>query len=313
MDFEAVLLPLGTDAANRNKYQEFSGYLLKLQNGKNYSSILLDCGNKYCASLDIVNPENLELIILSHHHLDHTLYLGLLVKRLRKWGRKKPLSIVCHDYTWKKIKWLILLLNFGIPSFIKHISIPIPMSKPYLRTRKKKATTNYSRVFNLNYQFSAENFVMKIKASPAIHTRGTLAYRLKIYVNSNSNRFLDLVYCPDTSFSSDHLIEFAKNTSYWLLDSTFRREYIDHEYTKFKENKRGGEISGHSCPYYSGKLCEKANASIYVIIHYFWERFAEKYKNTERNLMKRAQKSFSGALIVAKELEPILLKLKKEK
>jgi ribonuclease BN (tRNA processing enzyme) len=317
-DFSMQLLPLGTCAANRTSYQDYSGYLLKFGDATTQYQILLDCGSKRVLDFDQVDPKRLKVIILSHSHLDHTHYIGKLIQKLVSYGRVALLTIIAHPNTIKVVNKIIKLWNQRkIPEFVRFTPIKLTIHDPYLRNPKKKCQTDLTQVANLDpISFDLGNnhaIKMQISATPALHTTSSIATKLEFDFTDPQQqeqwKKVNLVYSPDTSFKSDYLVEFAQNADYWLLDTTYHRAILDKAYEKYLKKKWRGEIHGHSSPEYSAMLCEKAKVKHYVIIHYFWKRFTKNFNEIEPTLLKLAGQFYHGNIIVTKELVPIELRV----
>ncbi|MBD3354163.1 MAG: MBL fold metallo-hydrolase [Candidatus Lokiarchaeota archaeon] len=306
-DFSAIMLPLGTRAGVIPvKHAEATAFLLKIIEEDSEYQILFDAGSKRILNKEFINPAKIIAVFLSHAHLDHTMYLGRFLRFLRRSGRKKPLYIYCHNNGWKSLKWWIRLFCCRIPEFVYHIPIDLEIYNPYLKTHKKDCKTDLTQISKLKALKIGKHLIMNIRAAPALHCVSSVAYRINI---RGDREHLDFVFSPDTSYNSMHLIPFAKNAMYWLLDSAFAKEIIDERYDRFLEHKRGGEIVCHSGPYYSGKLCQQANVGTYIMIHYIWNRYTEKFEDTENALTTRAKRTFDGNIIVSFDLVLITLKL----
>ena len=322
MGYSSELFPLGTNAANKSPFQTYSGYLVNiLQDADLFKQVLLDVGNLRCVDFEYIHPKKLTAVFISHTHFDHTRYLGKLINKLAKLGRKEPLILYMHKNALKKMKVLIIFSNRRkIPEFVQFELIKFNLDKPYLKYKqlKKKCKTNYETIVSMKDLSIAPTLKMKIFVAPAKHSDSSVAYRIKIIeddgqeiinIQPNTGRpLMDLVYTPDTSFQSNYLCKFAENTQFWLLDTTFSTEFIDMDYQKYKEGKRDGSIHGHSSPRYSATMCEKANVGCYIPIHYFWERFGDSLEDAMIQIKSEAEKHFSGEIIVAEELKAIKLK-----
>jgi ribonuclease BN (tRNA processing enzyme) len=301
------ILPLGTCAANRNPYQLFSSYLLEIITDVQKIQILMDLGNKRAADLKYINPDQLKVIFISHQHLDHSLYIGKLIRKLSKLKRKEPLKIIANSITCKVIEKLIKLKNwFKIPSFVE--LIPSEFKENHRELEKYQDQENINQVNSLEpLIFQMKNdiqFKLSIKITHTIHIKDSVAFRLGLEMVDSTSTVLkknELVYSPDTKYDSDNLIPFAKDVDYWLLDTTFHKDYIIQEVAGGKNDPH------HSSPEHSARLCRLANVKNYVIIHYFWSRFAEKYEDAEQNLLEMAKQEYSGNIIVSKDLHPIIL------
>jgi len=248
--FRAVLLPLGTDAANRNRYQKFTSHILNFYIYSNRgeeqlrSQILLDAGCKRSSNLDFVNPEKLDAIFLSHSHFDHTRFIGLLIRHLKKTGRVRELPLVCRPNAWRRVKWIIKAFNFSIPEFLQYIPVNLQIFAPCLNSRTKESQTDFSQTVDLTNLPLGKELEVKSKAAPAKHSKNSVAYRFWVFSNRKDNRktkslCLDLVFTPDTSFQSTHLVSFAKNATHWMLDCTRQPDFIENTYQKYLKGKRG--------------------------------------------------------------------------
>ncbi|MFX0101212.1 MAG: MBL fold metallo-hydrolase [Candidatus Hodarchaeota archaeon] len=294
-----TLLPLGTCAGNTTVYQKHSAHLLEIQDNHKRVAILLDAGNKRVKSNRLYDIDDLELILISHDHLDHCLYIGALVQKLNFRGRRRKLKIISHVQAIKRIRVLIKIWNLGrIPRFVEFMSVDLPP--------RMDATFDVPPI-NLG-NGGLDEIQIEIATIMARHTPSTIAYRLKIkHAAIQENALLDLVFSPDTSFKSDHLVQFAQHAGFWLLDTTFATWEIQKQIKEYTEGKRGARFPGHSSPEYSARLCERAGVQNYVMVHYFWSRFARHFKDVKGNLSILGKKCFSRNIIIATELEPIIL------
>jgi ribonuclease BN (tRNA processing enzyme) len=320
MTFNAEILPLGTRAGILDApHQKATCYLLKLKNlypnDKTESiehQILFDVGTQRVKSSQYIDYKNLDLLFLSHGHLDHTLHLGSLLRMLKRKKRIRPLFVFCHENAWRPLKWWIRLWCGTIPKFVKLISLGLTIDNPYLKTHEKKSSTDYSQITHLEPIRLDDDFLVKISVAPAMHSNSSVAYRLKISSldkKSDSNKELDLIFSPDTSYQSNYLVPFAKDAQYWLLDSGFQKDVIDEYYEMYLKHEKGGEIVCHSSPYHSGKICEAASVKNYVVVHYVWPRYTDKFENVEENMISRIRPVYNGNIIVSFDLKPIQLVL----
>lgn len=271
--------------------------------------VLFDAGSRRILDEKYVRSDLLRAVFLSHAHLDHTLYLGKLIRRLKREGRETPLLVYCHENAWKSLRWWIRLFCFRVPKFVKYMSMGLKMGDPHLKTHRKECQTDLSQSKVLKPIKLGENLLLSIKVAPALHSSGSVVYRIKVSAvateDSTDSQSVDFAFSPDTSYSSDHLIPFVKNVDYWLLDSAFAKEIIDERYKKFQNHERGGEIVCHSGPYYSGRLCELASVKNYVMIHYVWNRYAANYEDVDNAMIQRARETYGGNIIVSKDLKSI--------
>lgn len=99
---------LGKNALYPTKDSATSGYLLKCNNYK----ILLDCGSGVFTALkEVFQPEEIDMIVISHLHFDHMGDLGVYNYYLEAKGKKIPLYIPiensqfnCQDYLYFIVK-----------------------------------------------------------------------------------------------------------------------------------------------------------------------------------------------------------------
>jgi ribonuclease BN (tRNA processing enzyme) len=294
-----TLVPLGTCAADTTRFQKKCSYLIKVVTSTAEFQVLCDAGNARVMNKKYIDPEKLRLVLFSHSHLDHTYHAGGLIRTLIKANRVEKLPIIAHEKTIHQLKRLIKLANFGqIPKWIIWISLSIEIhsTKIIELSTEKFADLKQSGV------------ELTIGATGAIHGANALCYRMKFKSNENTQS-LDLVYSPDTRFVTPHLPEFAKNADYWLLDSTFSKKMLDHaiEITKTNPTKKPHPYLYHSSPFYSARMCQTANVKSYIVIHYFWKRFAKKYIDAENAIIDEISGEFSGKIIVSKDLQEINL------
>ncbi|MHA1683047.1 MAG: MBL fold metallo-hydrolase [Promethearchaeota archaeon] len=291
MPVSICLLPLGTCAGNSTPFQYKSSYLLRLRNSGKTSDLLLDAGSSRVTSKEFINPLSLDAIFISHSHLDHSLYIGKLVKFLKEEKRTRALYIYSNKMTWRTIKWLILVANgFRIPDFVKHVSFGLPARKSALTRLDARGKKIVMKLSN--------DVEVSIESAYAKHKRDTVS--LKITCKGDDD--FQLVYAPDTSCASKHLVAFARNASFWMLDSTFTKVQIAELY------REKGQAPGHSSPYHSGLLCTEANVRVFIIVHYFWERFGPSFGIAVKNAGSDAANGFKGRIIVARDLDLIHLR-----
>jgi len=210
---QIILVPLGSCAANKTKYQLHSAYLIEIiyENEKIYQ-ILLDAGNKRILNKNginsegYINPKLLKTILISHSHIDHTLYLHELLNCIIKSNLdfNEPIKIIIHKNAWKKykkFKSILLLLKFNKPNFgLIEQSSKIQFILPNILARNKNNFNfNYFstiKVENLRIKLNDFEFiVVEIKATNAIHNPNALAYRLNFKLNSSSasnSTYMDL-------------------------------------------------------------------------------------------------------------------------
>lgn len=279
---KVVLLPLGTCAANKTHFQEQSSYLLEILTNEKRYQILFDAGSSRVNNDKFVNPKFLRAIFLSHWHIDHTRYLGPLLKKLVKYLNNLDVTIFVNPWTWRAVTLRMLIRN------------------GFITPRNIKLHHIHSRTYRKQVKFKLdEDFKIIITADRAVHSPDCIAYKVKIYSANDDKKLTSFVYTPDTKFDSYDLSEFAYNADYWLLDTTFHTEFVQ----KGKDNI----FLKHSSPEYSAIMCEKANVGTYIVGHYFWERFGTTYGEAVDNIRSKAQTYFKGKIIVARDLEPITL------
>jgi ribonuclease BN (tRNA processing enzyme) len=288
------LLPLGTCAANLTSHQAYSSYLVKIQSDQHQYSILMDAGTDRVLNFEYYSPETLEIFLLSHQHLDHSRFFVPLISQLQNLHRTKILHVIAHKRAIAKL----------ISKLKRHLKGIIPA---FLEFHQIDLNTDLNQIQQISpflFKLSELNSLsILIHAQKAIHTKDSLAFRVWIREDLNSAiQSLDYVYSPDTKFTSDHLATFAQNTDYWMLDTTFSNEILE------KSMKRRFLVHAHCSPKYSGRLCEKAHAKTYLVIHYFWKRFANQYVDVDRALIEDAQKEFHGKILVSHDLKEISLK-----
>lgn len=285
---QVELLPLGTCAANLNKYQMYSAYLLNFYEHSENNierkllyQILLDVGNKRVYDSKWLDNEKLMAIFISHTHIDHTHSLGKLCAYLNKKKRTIPLTIYYPKHAEIKIKSLIRLSNFlKEPHFINFHPIET----------------------NLANEIIFEKII--VNSISTIHTCPTISYKFEV---PTIKKKISCIYTPDTRYDAYNLIEFAQDADYWLLDTTFDDDFYDNivhnpETTQHLKNK-----FQHSSPKYSAKLCHQANVKNYIAIHYYWKRFHEKYAKVKDVIYKSAKNEFPNNIIVSEDLKSIIL------
>lgn len=315
---QLTLIPLGWGDATKNKYQHYSCYLLHYQKDTHVRQMLLDVGSSLVLANPFIQWDNLTHILLSHHHIDHTAYLGKVIQYLMKLGRIHPLTIICHVKAWNWVEKYIKIWNHGqIPKFLQFQLVDLMINPSTERHYSYRPLKDFSTIkqFEPLEWIHNKSFILRLRFNfaPARHIESCMATRLNFEfvdcTKENSRMQLDLVYSPDTSWESYHLTSFAQYANYWLLDTTFDKKTLDKKHRFYQKHHfiLGPDVHGHSSPEYSAQLCAQAHIGTYLMGHINWKRFAQKFDSLEENLIHLARPHFKGNMILVKELLPLCL------
>ncbi|MBD3187649.1 hypothetical protein GF325_12515 [Candidatus Bathyarchaeota archaeon] len=299
--FMASLLPLGTCSGNKTPFQEFSSYLLSIGVPGHEIQFLLDAGSSRSANTKHVFARDLKMVLMSHWHLDHTRWIGTLVRNLADRGRKEPLPILCNSKTKFFLELLIRLKNkFLVPPFVLFSIDSLPRRRRGFQHLNGE-TPNRRYVFHLG---TSNHCILTIKTRYAYHSKDGLAYRLNFHLSGNDgtgSRHLSVVYSPDTHYNSTHLTKFAMNADYWLLDTTYNDDLLLENIDKY------GGLLTHSSATRSALLCKAARVKHYIAGHYFWKRYGSTPARARCSIERAASNIFDGTVIAPRDLHEIPL------
>lgn len=203
----------------------WSSFLINLGNG---DRILIDAGTRRLIGLrkDVFAVSH---IFITHRHSDHIMFLGGLLRRMKRNNRKKSLTIFCPVNAFYHIQSFIRFYNpRGIPDFVTFETFT-PDDPEYLITLTKSKT--------------------EIWAAAACHTTMAAGYGV---IQGDKK----VVIVPDTSPNCSTLLALAKNARAFFHDCTFPTRV--HRLALKK---------GHSSPEGAGIDAHKAGAQTLVLIH----------------------------------------------
>jgi ribonuclease BN (tRNA processing enzyme) len=115
--------------------------------------ILLDCGfsvaHQYFRMVD--QPEQLDIVWISHFHGDHFLGLPLLFLRLWQLGRTRPLTIVGQKGIEKKVS---TVLDLAYPTFERKLSFNFDFHVLHAQESVSLAGVNWSAALTQHSQYN---------------------------------------------------------------------------------------------------------------------------------------------------------------
>lgn len=203
----------------------WSSFLIDLGQGQR---ILIDAGTRRLLGFrnDILDVSH---IFITHHHPDHIMFLGALLRRMKRNDRKDPLTIFCPVNAFFRVQGFIRFYNpTRVPNFVDFETYT-PKDPEYLITLTES---------------NAE-----IWTAAACHTTMTAAYG--IFQNKQK-----VVIVPDTRPNCQTILTLANNARALFHDCTFPTNV--HSYAVSK---------GHSTPEGAGLDAKKANVKTLVLIH----------------------------------------------
>ncbi len=203
----------------------WSSFFIDLGKG---DRILIDAGTRRLLGLrkDILTVSH---IFITHRHPDHVMFLGALLRRMKRNNRKKPLTIFCPVNAFYHVTGFIRFYNpRGIPDFVNFETFT-PGDPGYLISLSKSNT--------------------EIWAAAACHTTMTAGYGI---IQGKTK----VVIVPDTAPNCKPLLALAKGARALFHDTTFPTAV--HSYAIAK---------GHSSPEGAGMDAAKAGVQTLVLIH----------------------------------------------
>ncbi len=203
----------------------WSSFLINLGNR---DRILIDAGTRRLLGLrkDVLTVNH---IFITHRHSDHIMFLGALLRRMKRNNRKKPLTIYCPVNAFYHITGFIRFYNpKGIPEFVNFETFT-PDEPEHIITLPKSNT--------------------EIWAAAACHTTMAAGYGI---LQGNTK----VVIVPDTAPNCKTLLALAKGARALFHDTTFPTAV--HSFAMAK---------GHSSPEGAGMDAAKAEVQTLVLIH----------------------------------------------
>jgi ribonuclease BN (tRNA processing enzyme) len=203
----------------------WSSFFINLGNG---DKILVDAGTRRLLGLrkDILAVSH---IFITHRHPDHIMFLGALLRRMKRNKRRKILTIFCPVNAFYHIQGFIRFYNpSGLPDFVKFETYT--PSNPELLAKLPKSKT-------------------EIWAAAACHTTMAAGYGI---IQAEKK----IVIVPDTRPNCSTILALAKNARALFHDCTFPTAV--HTFAIAK---------GHSGPEGAGIDATKAGVQTLVLIH----------------------------------------------
>ncbi len=195
-------------------------------------SILIDCSGNTAGKLLRLgfDPNQLDLILLTHLHIDHCYGLPALLFHMFLGGRTQTISIAAPDDEFDHLD--AQLLSHGIENDVRSFAIKrIPV-----RSECHTAV------------WSAEDLL--ITAAPGEHTRASRAYRIHDLPSSRS-----IVFSGDTRPCST------------ISQLAFQTDMLIHEATYLESERERAERYCHSTAHEAGMIAKDAEAQTLALIH----------------------------------------------
>lgn len=189
----ARLIFLGTASALPSATQDNTSLLLE----NNGSYLMIDCsGTPYRKLLQLgVNPDRLQHVLITHHHIDHIYGLPSLVECLWIKGRSEPLHI------------------YALPSAIPVVETLLDMWE--LRNRFiNKFPIHLHTIEGHENELVADTTDFTIRTTPTLHAVPSVATKI-IFPNGTS-----FVYSSDTAPCRE-LVDFARGVDHFVMECTF--------------------------------------------------------------------------------------------
>lgn len=203
----------------------WSSFYINLGNG---DRILIDAGTRRLLGF---RKDALEVshIFITHRHPDHILFLGALLRRMKRNNRKNPLTIFCPINALYRIQGFIRFYNpRGVPDFVDFETFT-PGDPEYLITLSKSKTEMW--------------------AGAACHTTMAAGYGI---LQGNKK----IVVVPDTKPKCSTLLALAKGARALFHDCTFPTRVHTTAVSK-----------GHSSPEGAGFDAQKAEVKTLILVH----------------------------------------------
>lgn len=136
--------------------------------------------------------------------------------------------------------------------------------------------------FKINYRFNPHP-LNNIRIKTTTHSPTNYAYRIERMGKS-------ICYTGDTGPSGD-LVELAENCDLLIHEATFPDELSDLAHTL-----------NHSTPSDAGVMASRANAKILALVHW-----PDTFEENESLLVERVAKNFNGKILLARDLDILIL------
>ncbi|MHA1682093.1 MAG: MBL fold metallo-hydrolase [Promethearchaeota archaeon] len=269
---------LGTAASAFSKTRNPTSLLLMVES----RGILLDCAEGVTQQLVRlgVDLRDIDKVFISHGHNDHV--IGITTFLWHNWlvlDRRNPLEIIAPPYVHDTIRQLLVLTHTP-PDAIKFEITWTPVTP---EIAFKQFTLDFS------WEGGGSRKLPKVHRShaPGIHKPESHAMRIDMQFpgEDEGGARVSLCYSGDTSPSED-IQHLATGCDYLIHESTLLDNMAD---TALKIN--------HSTPSGAAKVARGAGVKNLVLIHY-----STTLDGQEDVMKKQAQDSFTGNVIVAREL-----------
>jgi ribonuclease BN (tRNA processing enzyme) len=267
---EMRLTVIGCSAAAERPGGACSSYLVTY----GALNILLDCGPGSLSILRYeINPRNLDAIVLSHCHADHTLDLIPLCYFL-KYGPRDGTERAADSPK------LALFVPPGGKEFLDGLARAVengPSSEFWSPFDIQEYHPNGTLVFGGDPDEHGDAAYVNIRFTPAKHY--IPAWAMKVFLPGDRPHPL-LVYGAD-GVATDHLIEFAHGADLLILESTL--------------DTPEEPPTGHMTPRQAAELARAAGDVKRLLLTHYWGHIPPE------RMLSEARAVFHGALTVAKE------------
>jgi ribonuclease BN (tRNA processing enzyme) len=216
---------LGSSSFVPTMKSSWSSFFVELGNGE---TLLIDAGTRRLLGFrrDVLGINH---VLITHRHPDHIMFLGALLRRMRRNKRASPLTIFCPENAYYHIQSFIRFYNpRGTPDFVT-IQTFNPSTPEHLLTLSQSGT--------------------EVWTAAACHTTMTAAYAL---IQGEKK----IVFAPDTAPNCAPLLALAKGAKGFFHDCTFPTRV--HTYAVSK---------GHSSPEGAGLDAQKAGVGSLILVH----------------------------------------------
>ncbi len=241
------------------------------------SKILVDLGSGSLLRFNEVNRniEDIEIVLLTHFHTDHTVDFSEFVKSLYFYDAKKKITVIAPDGNeyFPDFKQFTDAL-FGEEGAYRYLSSTFKQNINPIQTSSKIGKVK---------EFQFKNY--KIYSLGVNHgIVPALAYKIVI-----GNKIIS--FSGDTSARTNNLIDFVKNSDI----------FVAHMAINQNSNIYAKRL--HMTPYRIGEIAKKANVKLLVLSH----RMKRTIGHEEENL-KEIRKNYKGKIILAEDKDFYILK-----